>query len=260
MSDRSPTSSEPELPVDERLIMPETRYEVIDGEVVYVSPSDEPHGSRHSKLSALLEAHVGADFDVASDMLTRTSTMNDMAPDASVFPAERDSRTGGRQLEELAFEVVSTETLSNAATKARRLVERGVRRVFAIDVERKRGLEWSTATGGWEILGPDAIIDDRTLEVPLPVTDLVATAKADDAMARALLGKRNPVLTAAIEEARAEASAVTKAEAIVTVLEGRGFELGEETRRRILETREAETLDRWLAGAGTCVSADELVG
>ena len=47
-------------------------------------------------------------------MLTRTSEKGDMAPDASVHPAAPDPRTGGRQLEDLAFEVVSTERLSAA--------------------------------------------------------------------------------------------------------------------------------------------------
>ena len=65
-------------------------------------------------------------YSAAVDMLTRTSAKNDLAPDASVFPAARDPETGGRRLEELAFEVVSTETLSHAAKKARALV--GARR------------------------------------------------------------------------------------------------------------------------------------
>src|SRR5690349_4226453 len=114
--------------VDARLVMPETRYEAIDGKITYVPPSDEPHGTYHSRMAALLEAHVIASYKVAVDMLTRTSEKNDMAPDASVFPAARDPETGGRKLEELAFEVVSTEALSHAAKKARALTERGVRR------------------------------------------------------------------------------------------------------------------------------------
>src|SRR5580693_1472800 len=141
--------------VDERLVMPETRYESIDGEIVYVCPSDEPHGTYHSKLAALLEAHVIGDYNVAVDMLTRTSKKNDMAPDASVFPAARDPRTGGRRLEELAFEVVSTETLGHAAKKARALTARGVRRVLAVDIEHKRVLAWSSGTDGWEMLAAD---------------------------------------------------------------------------------------------------------
>src|SRR4051812_26688388 len=81
-------------PVDERLVMPETRYEVIEGKIEYVPPSDEPHGTRHSKISALLEIYAGPGYDVASDMLTRTSEKGDMAPDASVFPEARDAETG----------------------------------------------------------------------------------------------------------------------------------------------------------------------
>jgi hypothetical protein len=57
--------------------------------VEYVAPAAEPHATRHSKLSALLEAHVGDGYEVASDMLTRTSALDDVAPDASVFPAAR---------------------------------------------------------------------------------------------------------------------------------------------------------------------------
>ena len=137
--------------------MPETRYEAIDGKIAYVCPSDEPHGTYHSRIAALLEAHVVAAYRVAVDMLTRTSEKNDMAPDASVFPAARDPETGGRRLEELAFEVVSTESLSHAGKKARALAERGVRRVFAVDVERRRALQSGRARRApGEILPPGA--------------------------------------------------------------------------------------------------------
>jgi hypothetical protein len=39
--------------------MPESRFEVIDGRVVYVSPADEPHATQHAKLNALVEAFQG---------------------------------------------------------------------------------------------------------------------------------------------------------------------------------------------------------
>src|SRR4051812_30641197 len=117
--------------IDDRLVEPETRYEMYDGELVYVPPADPPHGIRHSKISALVEAHAAADFEVASDMLTRTSKTSDVAPDVSVFPSARDPVTGGRQLEQLAFEVVSTQSIKRAGQKAAKLTERGVRRVFA---------------------------------------------------------------------------------------------------------------------------------
>ena len=105
----NPLRVEPELPpVDERLVVPGTRHEIYDGELVYVPPADPPHAIQHSKVSALVEAHAKPEFHVASDMLTRTSRTSDVAPDVSVFPRAPHPETGGRQLEHLAFEVVST--------------------------------------------------------------------------------------------------------------------------------------------------------
>src|SRR5437870_390299 len=76
--------------------------------VVYVPPADPPHGERQLQLCALIEAHTGSDFEAASDLLTRTSKRDDVAPDVSIYPKARHPRTGRRQLEQLAFEVVST--------------------------------------------------------------------------------------------------------------------------------------------------------
>ncbi|MEM9693902.1 MAG: Uma2 family endonuclease [Myxococcota bacterium] len=281
--------------VDERLIVPERRYEVVDGEVRYVSPSEEPHGDRHSKLQALLEAHVGDDYNVACDMLTRTGAKSDFAPDASVYPTARDPKTGGRQLEELAFEVVSTQTLNRAGGKAQALQGRGVRRVFAIDVKRRRCLEWSSETGSWQILGPDGSIADATLTVPLRVRDLVSAGKADDSVARALLAKKNPVLVAALDAreaqglargearglaqgeaqglaqgearglARGEAQGLARGEAqglvagILAVLASRAVPVSDEERLALAEIADVERLRRLLAAAVTSESVAELL-
>jgi Uma2 family endonuclease len=265
-----PNSFDPRMglpAVDLRLVAPESRYEIHDGKIEYVPPSDEPHGTRHSKLSALLEAHVAEAWDVASDMLTRTSEMDDIAPDASVFPREREHQTGGRKLEELAFEVVSTERLAKAAAKAKKLADRGVRRVFAVDVSRQRAFEWSAALECWELLAPSATIEDPTLGAPLPVEALVRAAKADDAIAHALLRKKNPVLESALlaerdrgkVEGRAEGKAEGKAEAVVAILEARGIAVAEADRARILATTDAETLDAWIVRAATSASAAEVL-
>ncbi len=253
----------PERPaVDERLVMPECDHEIVDGQVFAVSPAHEPHGSRHSKLSAILEAFVAPGFNAACDMLTRTSRFDDFAPDASIYPLARDPATGGRQLEQLAFEVVSTESLAHAGRKAALLVARGVRRVFAIDVERQRGLEWSVSTDGWEILGPDAAIDDPALVIPLRVHDLVAAAHADDAVARALLAKQNPVLVATIEAERADAmhdaarDALTAA--VLRVLAARGLPLDDRERAAILSITDVPTLEALLDAAATCTDVASL--
>jgi len=135
------SSPEPRPPVDVRLVAPESRYEIDDGRLVYVAPADEPHGNRHALTAALVALHVHPDYDVAIDMLTRTSETNDIAPDVSVYPRERDPETGGRKLEELAFEIASTQSLADAGRKAHKLADRGVRRVFVTDVARRRAFE-----------------------------------------------------------------------------------------------------------------------
>jgi Uma2 family endonuclease len=194
-----PSHVEPDLPpVDEHIVEPGSRQEMYDGELVVVPPAKEPHAERHSKVSALVEAHAAAEFNVASEMLTRTSWVDDFAPDVSVYPFARDPSTGGRQLEHLAFEVVSTQSLSHAGRKARKLVGRGVRRVFAIDVKRVRVLEWSDAVPGWRELDPTSHIEDLVFAVPLPIGALLHAGKADDAIMRALIAKKNPVAMDAI--------------------------------------------------------------
>lgn len=261
--------------VDERLVMPETRFEIIDGKVEHVPPADEAHGTRHSKIAALLEAHAAEGYDVAVDMLTRTSVKGDMAPDASVFPAARDPQTGGRQLEELAFEVVSTERLGHAATKARALSKRGVRRIFAVDVERRRALTWSPPTDTWEILANDAVIEDRALAAPLPLRALVETAKADDAIAAALLAKKNEVILSALrdseargekrgeargeERGRARGVVAGKRASLLAVLSARGLPVTKKAEKKIRDTDDEAKLDLWLRRALTATSTEEVL-
>jgi len=278
-----PAGVESDLPdIDDRLVEPETPYEMLDGELIYVSPSDTPHARRQAQLCALIEAHLGLEFDVASELLTRTSKVDDFAPDVSVYPRARHPVTGKRQLAQLVFEVVSTQTLRNAARKAGKLAARGVRRVFAIDLERSRALEWSAELGAWSVLDSNGQIDDPALDVPLPIEMLIHEAKMQDAMARALRARRNPVIEEGLAEGRASglaegrasgmaegrASGIAEglaegraqgwAEAVLGVLVGRGVAVDREARERILAERDPARLDRWLARAVVCGSATEL--
>jgi len=252
MASTAPSSNLPA--VDARLVAPESRYEIEEGRIQYVAPADEPHATRHSKVDILVGTHVHPEYEVACDMLTRTSETDDMAPDVSVFPRARHAETGGRQLEELAFEVTSIESLSAAERKARKLVERGVRRVFAVDVERQRAFEWSRDTGGWGLLARDSVIEDRALAAPLSVSALVEAVNVDDAVAVALLAKRNATLQAALVEQRA----LGKAEAVLSVLSARNLLVNRAVRQRILAERELAILELWLARAVVVPSAEGL--
>lgn len=279
MSSFDATHVDHELPaVDARLVAPGTRYEIEDGAVIRVPPADEPHGTLHAQLSALVEVHASPARDVAVDMLTRTSETSDVAPDVSVFPSARDPVTGGRQLEELAFEIVSTQTLASAGKKAAKLVARGVRRVFAIDLARERALEWSVALGTWSVLDAAGAIEDPALAVPLPIDLLVRGANADDAIARALLAKHNPVLDEALAHAVARALAEGKQaglaegkqaglaegavrgriDALLVMLATRG-EPHPSDRARLLVVRDPARLDRWIARVAGGATLAELL-
>lgn len=252
--------AEPGLPdLDDRLVEPGTRHEMLDGRLVYVPPADAPHAERQFQLCPLIEAHTGPEFKAACELLTRISRGDDVAPDVSVYPAARDPVTGRRQLEQLAFEVVSTQSLGDAGRKAAKLVARGVRRVFAIDVERSRALEWSEGLATWSMLDAAGHITDPAFAVPLPIAMLVHSARTDDAVARALVAKRNPVIEAIRAEDRAEGKAEGRAQAIVDILSARGVAVSPEERDRVLGERDAARLGRWIARAVECASTAELL-
>ena len=256
-----PLPIEAEVPApDERLVAPGTPYEMYDGELVHVPPTDSAHGERQSKVSGLIEACVRPEFSVAIDMLTRTSRTTDLAPDISVSPRALDPATGRRQIAELAFEIVSTQSLGNAADKARRLVARGVRRVFAIDVEGGRALEWSDSLQAWQRY-PGTSIEDPVLAAPLPILPLARAASIDDAVARALVTKNNPVIASekadSRQQGRREGLAYGRRDgiaeglrrALLQLVAARGIALEPADRARILGERDLERLERWFARA-----------
>lgn len=198
--------------IDDRLAPPETRLEYLDGIEVFAAPADPPHATLHAKLAYLLEAHAAKGYVTAVDMLTRTDETTDFAPDASVYPAALDRRTGGRRLEELAFELSDKQALSVATKKARALVKRGVRRVFCLRVGPGRLLEWSRETDAWQPLANEASIDDRCLVRPLSVRALIDAAAGDEAVVAALKVRRVPALEALVAEGQTQARAEGHAE------------------------------------------------
>ncbi len=243
-----------ELPaVDERLVMPDTRYEILDGRVAYVSPARDPHGSCHARIVAILGVLVAPGFKVACDLLTRASHTSDFAPDASVLPVARDPVTGGRQLEHLAFEVVSKGSLARITRKAHLLSTRGVRRIFAIGLQRGRVLEWSRKTGSWRIMRGDERVDDPTLVAPLALKDILATTDLDDVMERSLVARGTGGLTRAVAHEE-------RVSAILAVLRARRLRLSAATVRAIEDERDNARLSRMLRLAATCARAVDVLG
>jgi hypothetical protein len=261
--------------VDDRLVEPETtRDEIIGGLRVVASPAHPPHATQHSELDYLVRAHVAPGHRVAADLLTRHDPNSDFATDVCVFKRGIDPSTGGRYLEEIAFEVVSEQNHRLVTEKARRMHRRGVRRIFTVWVKDQQVREWIPAKG-WRLLKVGSQIEDPCLVAPLAVTALLDAAAADDAVAEALVAKGNPVIRrreVAAEahgkaegraegraEGKAEGRAAGIAEAILKVLAVRGVAVGGEQRQEIVRCHDLEQLERWLLRAALADATDDVL-
>lgn len=253
--------------VDERLAPPETRIEYLNGAEIFAAPAEEPHATTHSQIDRVVGSYVAEGYAPAVDMLTRTEEASDFAPDFSIFPTARDPGTRGRKLEEIAFEVTSEQSLSVPTTKARQLIQRGVRRVFCLLVKRRKVLEWSAEADDWSPIPEDGVIEDPCLVRPLSVTALLDASLADSAIAEALLVKRPAPLEKALRETRAdgleegrlEGRLVSAREAVLTVLTERGLGVPEDVRSAIDRSTDLEQLGRFLRRAATAQSALDVV-
>ena len=263
---------EPFPPLDEHLVEPEvTRDEIIGGRRVVAMPALEPHAGQQTDLDFVLRAHVAPGYKTASDLLTRHAVDADFASDACIYEQGVDPETGGRCLEEIAFEIVSEQRERNATEKAVYMHRRGVRRIFTILVKGERRVcEWSPEGQSWRPLAADAQIEDPCLVKPLAVAALLDAAVADNAVIEALAAKGNPALRRREDRARSEgevrgeARGETRGEvrgrarSILKVLEARGIAISEAQRQEILDCRDLAQLDRWLARAILASSVEEI--
>jgi hypothetical protein len=242
--------------VDDHLAVPEvTRDEVIKDRRVVAHPAAAPHGDQHFRLDYVVGAHVASGYEGSTDLLTRTGKNSDFATDACIRKTGTDPATGTRYLEEIAFEVVSTQSERYAADKAEEMLARGVRRVFGVFVKGPRRVcEWSLESRRWVPLHANARIEDPCLVTPLAVPALLDAALADNAVVEALKAKRNPEILRL--EAAAEARGT--AQAILRVLEARGVALSPAQSEEILRCSDLARLSRWVVRASLAASAEEV--
>ena len=244
--------------VDDHLVVPEaTRDEIIAGRRVIAYPALPPHANQQTELGYVVRGKVASGYLTPSDLLTRVGEKSDFATDVCVYKNGIDPATGERYLEEIAFEVISTQTERDVTEKAIEMTRRGVRRIFGIWVKgRRRTCEWSA--GSWRELDAESHIEDRCLATPLKVAALLDAAEADNAVAEGLIAKGNPTILqfGAKAEARGEARGVARS--ILKLLETRGIAVSPAKREEILGCTDLERLDRWLLRAGVATSADEI--
>jgi hypothetical protein len=242
--------------VDDHLVEPEvTRDEILNGRRVVAFPAEAPHGDKQVDLDTLLRVHVAPGFIASADLISRFAAKSDFASDTCVRRAGIDPATGRRYLEEIAFEVVSTQSEPKVVEKAEVMHHRGVRRIFGIWVKgRRRVCEWSAESGNWRLLDEGSQIEDPCLATPLPVKALLDAALVRRAVVQALESQGEP----AIQELKAAAKAEGIAGSILDVLEARGIAVNPAQREEILGCTDVDRSKRRLRRAAVAISADEV--
>lgn len=233
--------------LDDHLVRPEvTRDEMVNGRKVIAMPAAPPHADQHVQLDFVIRAHVREGYISASDLLTRVDIGSDFATDTCIRKAGVDPSTGKRHLEEFAFEIVNDQSLGEVVERVENLIRRGVRRVFGVFVRTREVAEWSPVKHAFERLPMDGFIEDECLLRPFRVRAILEAAEADNAVARALIDKGNPILAEARAEARREGKAEGEVEATRALLfhlvSRAGITLPDSTRARIEGCQDAATL------------------
>lgn len=257
--------------VSDYAVEPESGQELFDGQVREAAPAGPLHSRQHNQVDYVLRAYAAPGYGVDTDLLTRQAEEHNFASDTCIRRDGVDPGTGDRYLEELAFEIKSTQRTGELTRRARAMSQRGVRRIFAIPVRGDatgRNLvagpltEWLPADESWRIYGDGELIEDPCLYEPVPVRALLDAVEADDAVARALLDKGNRVLVQYGDgrerrgERRGEMNAARKH--IHVILRARGIAIDEATRARIDERSDLDELERWVERAARVTSASQL--
>ncbi|MEM9463116.1 MAG: hypothetical protein AAGF11_53735 [Myxococcota bacterium] len=180
--------------VDERLVEPETRQEIVRGRRIHAAPANAEHGDEHTEVTTVVRLHAAPGYIVSTDLLTRAAPHSDFATDTCVRRSGIDPNTGARYLEELAFEVVNEQSDKYMLERAQDLTACGVRRLIAVFVKRGEICEWSAKDDRWLPLDLHGSLHDPTLIRPFPLRALFDAAAADDSLVDALAAKNNPRL------------------------------------------------------------------
>jgi hypothetical protein len=262
--ERSP-SSWPQ--VSDYAVEPESGEELFDGEVREAAPAGPLHSRQHSQVDFVLRAYAAADYGADTDLLTRQAVEHNFASDTCIRKNGVDPATGDRYLEELAFEIKSTQRAGDLERRTRIMAARGVRRIFAIPVRGDATgsnlvagplAEWMHEEGRWRTYGNDEIIEDPCLYEPLPVRALLDAVEADDAVAQALLDKGNRVLVRFGDDRYRAGAEEAARELIQLLLHDRGILIDAAAQERIAGCRDLTVLRRWAVRAARVASASQL--
>ncbi len=255
--DPQPEPTPKKLAPDDRIVAEGKPFEIIDGRLVVVPPSGEPHGNRQIAVGALITAHLASGWRAATEMLTRVAHDSDFAADVAIY-REGKTTDGARHVEEIAIEIKSSQSWSDLRRRAELLTRAGVRILLVVDVVKQRAHRWNTTTERFDDLDPDTVIDDEAFVTPVPVRAMLDEALVDAANLDAMRAKGLPELERSIDAARDAGLAKGKAESVVSVVAARRLDISDAQREQILSCMDIGRLDQWLTAAVTVGSVAEL--
>ncbi len=266
--------------IEDHLVQPETsRNEMVRGKLLEALPARTPHGDMHVRLIHVVEALVAPGYVASADLLTRFGPQSDFATDVCVRRDGIDPATDSRFLEEVCFEIVYTQRMSDMTRRAQDVIQCGVRRMFAIcvkgigtgeatllDAAATRVLEWSQARDGWIALGRHDVIEDACFVRPLAVHALLDAAAVADEVVRALHAKGNRAIqdiheqsfrdgrneglrdgrNEGLRDGRAEGAQLQLQRLIAQRIERLGLALSDAQRARLAACTDLATLESWL--------------
>ncbi len=194
---RDPDSSPPpamRMPgVGDRLAIPESGEEYVDGVRYEVMGAEPEHADPQCQLAYVVRACVAQGYVASAELLTRSDQGSDFTTDVCVRRAGTDPQTQQRYLEELSFEVANSQTLGQLDRRAKKLVARGVRRVFGLLVQEEKVYEW-TRSGIRKGRSLQGRIRDRAFHTPLRIRAILDAAEAKRLVFEALVNEDDPNL------------------------------------------------------------------
>lgn len=258
-----PTNDDSELPhVDERLARPGVWEEVRDGVVYELTPADEKHGDAHHHVASVVGAIVRDEYKVSIDRLTRTGKRTDFAPDVSIYPREKTA-DGHSKMAEIAIEVADSQSRADVRWKAEKLVERGCRRVFLVDVTAFVVCEYDHAANDWQELAPDMIIEDPIFLTPVTAMQMIDQVRHDSLVIDAYRVAGSPALRefelsvrTEVEAREHNAGALAEAKRVLRRLLNKRFGVSDDP--RIEACASVELLETWAERLLSVATVDDV--
>lgn len=239
------------------------RYELSDGHPIYCAPAGREHAGRNLTGAAVLETDPDVEWaGVDAGFSPDSGTLR--APDVAVSSAGNE-QGWIKGAPPLAVEYAATGQDEGALqTKIEELLNNGTRQVWVVRLVGPRRVEVYRPDQSLRVLGPgDLLTAPGILRNPVPVEALYDRDAGHRAVLRNLLQRHgyediDDIREEGRKAGRGEGREEGIAESILALMNGRGLQVDETTRDRIMACRDVQQLKAWLLAAARIDDAARL--